>query len=259
MRSTIKISLTAVFALALVLALVAFLNVLRFHGALSTITAARVDVIVDEVQQSLEAALDLGLPLADMATATDILARARTRDERIETVAVFDADGRILFSVGSALPPASSAWNQIQARTASDGRWSIEGEATTIFGHRLDSSYAQGVGGVAVVYSNAVEAARVATVRDSILQVSVLIFAVFGAIAVAVTVLALGDLRRLVTAVARGLGGDKSAALPGDLAQSIDGFRAAVAEAEGELGAAEADLGREMGPAHGAAAGGLRS
>jgi hypothetical protein len=241
MRSTIKISLTALLALALVLVLVTLLNVFKFESTLAEITRAKVDVIVDDVEQSIEAAIDLGLPLGGIGMGNDILARAKARDPRILDAIIFGSDGDVLFAAGAA--PGSAkvdpSWLSVQRQSGGPGDWSIALDDTTIFGRRLDSSYSAGVGGVAFVYSNAADVARSDAVRDNLARSALASFAIFGALAVLATILALGGMRRLIGGLVRGLGGGgDDATLPADLATSIRGFRGSVHEAEREIAAA---------------------
>lgn len=245
MRSTIKISLTALLALALVLFLVTLLNVFKFESTLAEITRAKVDVIVDDVEQSVEAAMDLGLPLGGIGTASDILARAKARDPRIVDAIIFGGDGDLLFGTGQA--PADGkvdrSWISAQAQAGGSSHWTLASGDETIFGRRLDSSYAAGVGGLAFVYSNAADAERSAKVRDELAQDALVSFAIFGALAVLAIIVALGDMRRLIAGLVGGLGGGlggrtDGGALPADLAASIHGFQGSLQEAEREIAGA---------------------
>jgi hypothetical protein len=234
MRSTIKISLTALLALALVLFLVTLLNVFKFESTLAEITRAKVDVIVDDVEQSVEAAMDLGLPLGGIGTATDILARAKGRDPRIVDALIFGGDGEVLFGTGTAPGggKVDPSWLSAQGQAGGSGHWILAGGDQTIFGRRLDSSYAAGVGGLAFVYSNAADAERSAKVQDELTRDALAAFAIFGALAVLAIIIALGGMRRLIAGLVGGLGGRTGGTLPEDLATSIHDFQGSVREAE---------------------------
>jgi hypothetical protein len=234
MRSTIKISLTALLALALVLFLVTLLNVFKFESTLAEITRAKVDVIVDDVEQSVEAAMDLGLPLGGIGTASDILARAKERDPRIVDAVIFGGDGEVLFGTGPA--PESGkvdpSWLDAQSQADEASYWTLVLADRTIFGRRLDSSYAAGVGGLAFIYSNAADAQRSAAVQDDLTRDAIVAFMIFGALGVLAIMVALGGMRRLIAGLVGGLGGRGGGALPQDLAASIEGFQGSVREAE---------------------------
>lgn len=190
---------------------------------------ARTAFVIGTLKSGIEANVALGLPLADVAVAQDMIDRQRAADPSVVAIDVLGPDARTVFStdrgvVGEAAPPA---WQDSLA-VAGGAAWAADDAGQLVFGAPLDVGIGRPVGEVAVALSATEQQARGAALTADLVQVGLL------ALVVALVVAALAGLLvgramlrpfRSVTAI---LGGVPSAASD-RLAESA---RAAVAAAD---------------------------
>ncbi|WP_207461225.1 hypothetical protein [Azospirillum sp. SYSU D00513] len=206
MRASLKIMTVVLMALVFVLSLVALLNFFKFQSSLQSLTERRLSVITADVRESLEAGLSLGLSLKHFENAPAILERARALDEGIAALYVFAADGRILHSTdrASAGKLVDRDWMSAQ-REAHQGLWHYRTSGLLVLGHRLDSSFAAGVGGLALVYPTDALLARVNLMRGDLMAAAALTLLGFSTLAAAPAILASRHLERIFAGIARTL------------------------------------------------------
>lgn len=247
MRSATKIMITALLALGFVLGLITLLNYFKFESSLAALTDRRLAVITDNARDSIEAAINLGLSLRNLESAPAVLQRARVQDGRIEALHVFGTDGRVLYStdtqaVGDMIDPAwLNAARQVDARS-----WQVSTDAALVTGRRLDSSFAQGIGGLVLVYPVADGAMRVAEMRNDLVGAALLIllaFSLLGAIGAALISRHVGRLFSGLMQAVEGTGtGTSGGRLPPSLQAVAGRLRANLTEVRGELDDIEATL-----------------
>jgi len=84
-------------------AMCGFLGYFKFQSAVEAATRSRMSVPATSVRAGAEAALSIGVPLANQAR--DLLLRERAADPEIVEIAVVDPAGRALVSTGAASAP----------------------------------------------------------------------------------------------------------------------------------------------------------
>ncbi|HEV7371635.1 hypothetical protein [Arenibaculum sp.] len=253
MSSATKIMITALLSLGFVLGLITLLNYFKFESSLAALTDRRLAVIADNTQDSIEAAVNLGLNLQNLESAPAVLQRARAQDGRIEALHVFGADGRILYStgtgaVGDAIDPAwLSAARQTGARS-----WRVSTDTALVTGRRLDSSFAQGIGGLALVYPVADGAMRVAAMRDDLIGAALLILLAFTLLGAVGTTLALRHVGRLFSGLTHAVedtgSGASGSRIPPSLQAVAASLQTNLAQARDQLDDMEAILAAAGGP-----------
>lgn len=138
--------------------LAAFLAVAVFVAALAAVTlwtreqsrrldeavTSQANFVLNEAKAALEVQLNLGLALADLPQVDGLLNRARASLPAIQSVAVLDETGAVLFStnaveVGEAAP---------QPQTVSGSVWSTETDGERVFGVGLTTSFDTSAGAI---------------------------------------------------------------------------------------------------------------
>lgn len=115
---------------------------------------SQVGFVLSEAKTSLETQLNLGLALGDLPQVDTLLARARAALPGIQSVAVLDEAGTILFStnaveVGETLPPRPASASD-GAEGDISGFWSEERGAERVYGVGLATSFDTAAGSVLV-------------------------------------------------------------------------------------------------------------
>jgi len=248
LRSTLTIAAVLLVSLAFVLGLVTLLSYFKFESSLTTLAERRIGLIVEQARASIESVMRLGLKLEDIEAVRGVVEEARRRDPRIENIYVFRTDNaRNIFSSDPTAIDAAVDPRWLGAQKASaHGLWRIQSGSRAVVGRRLDSSLAEGIGGIVVVYSLADVLARIATMRNNLILAAAVIFAGFGMVALVSAFFVTRGFRHAVGSLADAMGAADApvagASLPASLQKSVDGFRDAATEAHLHLDRFEATL-----------------
>ena len=87
-----------ILVLFIVMGLIFMMSYFKFQTTLATLIQNRLTVISITMGESIESAIDLGLRLAEMRTAEEVIARAATTPPGIASIQIFDNNGQILYS-----------------------------------------------------------------------------------------------------------------------------------------------------------------
>ncbi|MBM3492550.1 MAG: hypothetical protein FJX68_19335 [Alphaproteobacteria bacterium] len=148
----------AIIAILLIaLGLTAMLAYFKFWATLVDLQRSRAGVICLSLKSTIEAATDLGLALAEMGNAQDVIDRARAGDQQILSITVFDQRGEVLFFSAAERPgeraPVAAAW--LALNEASATIWESREADAFVVGVALLNPFELPIGGVAVRLSNA--------------------------------------------------------------------------------------------------------
>ncbi|SMF81262.1 hypothetical protein SAMN06265365_14021 [Tistlia consotensis] len=80
------------------------LNYAKFVQVTETLDNSRYTFLAQDLKATLEASLDLGLPLDQIQNAQEVVERQRERYPEILAITVFDDKGRVLYNSGRARP-----------------------------------------------------------------------------------------------------------------------------------------------------------
>lgn len=182
--------LIALVLLAAVL-ITARLNYAKFVQVTEALDDSRYAFLAQDVKATLEASLDLGLPLEQIQNAQEVVERQRARYPEILAISVFDEQGRVLYTSGRTRPDLLARLQQEQ---------SVSGvlDGDRIAATTLVNPFGAAVGGVAIRVS-AQSAERRNDTMVASLGSAVLSAAAIGTAAVALIALVLlhGVRRRL--------------------------------------------------------------
>jgi hypothetical protein len=250
-RSTATIAAVFLISLSFVLGLLTLLNYFKFDSSLNEISQRRIGIIIDRVHDSIEAAIRLGLNLEDIEIARTVIENTQAQDSRIQSISIFSTDSaRTIFASDPAMVGAAAnpVWLNAQAR-ATNGGWRMETGGDVVFGRQLDSSLADGIGGVVLTYSLADVSARVDAVRDQLLWGALVTLGIFSVLAALGAIAATRDFRRTISGLAQAINSEEatpdSAILPESLRTAVDRFRGAASDAKRQLDGFEEALARQ--------------
>lgn len=129
-----------------------FLDYYKFKSAVQAATRSRMLVAAGAVGDALQQALALGVPLAAMAGAPDLLARERLTDPAIADIRVFDSAGDMLYGTRAAAEqpldeighaavelPIRNSFNVEMGRVAV--RYSLAGEDAALAAMRREMAW----------------------------------------------------------------------------------------------------------------------
>ncbi len=246
MKLLIKLNLAFLCAFAVAMALTVLLNQAKFGDILRGLDDSRVSVVTLDTSRRLRQAVDLGLPLKDIAESQAIVDSLVEEYPELQSVSIFDANGRLLVHGGQAIEgeptDAPGAWTAGN-REAGGEVWRLETPESFIVGAPVVNNFGKLEGGVAVRYGTSRYSRIVGGLTDELMETAVVLFVAASLLTVLGTAAALRRLiataRRLGTAVA-GLLDTAAGTTPAesDMAE-FAAYRATVRETAAALASAE--------------------
>ena len=247
MRLLVILNLAFLCAFAVTMALMILLNQQKFADILRGLDDSRVSVVTLDTSRRLRQAVDLGLPLKDIAESRSIVDALIDDYPELQSVSIFDARGRLLEHGGNALDSgqaeAPAAWTGGN-REAEGEVWRIEDPESFVVGAPVINNFGKLEGGVAVRYSKARYSSIVGGLTKELIEAAAVIFLASGLLAVLGTAAALWKLtttaRYLRQSVESLLKPEPDEApVDTDLAEFV-GYSVSVRETAAKLAAAEA-------------------
>ena len=248
MNLLIKLNAAFLCAFALAMALTVLLNQAKFGDILRGLDDSRVSVVTLDTSRRLRQAVDLGLPLEDIAESRSIVDALIDEYPELQSVSIFDADGLLIVHGGQALrtgqETAPGDWLE-DNRAAGGEVWRRESPESFVVGGPIVNNFGKLEGGVAVRYGKARYSRIVSGLADELLESAIGLFIAASALAVLGTAAVLRRLlftARRLTAAVEGLLAD---AMDTDSDESIpaefSAYRKSVRETAAALEAAERD------------------
>jgi len=116
---------------------------------------ANVDFLLTQLRNTIEANVDLGLPLADIRIIQDLIERSQASDRQVLALEVFSPAGVSLFntdrgSIGEAVSPA---WQEAIRYRIENDRWRVEELGNIVVGQVIRNDFSEPVGYLAVTLS----------------------------------------------------------------------------------------------------------
>src|SRR5437763_11552215 len=116
---------------------------------------ANVDFLLTQLRNTIEANVDLGLPLADIRIIQDLIERSQASDRQVVALEVFSPAGVSLFntdrgSIGEAVSPA---WQEAIRYRIENDRWRVEELGNIVVGQVIRNDFSEPVGYLAVTLS----------------------------------------------------------------------------------------------------------
>ena len=158
MNITSKMTAYTVFVLAMVFCLLLMMNYFKFQNILSNVTTSRLAVVNQTLEDSISNAVNLGLALDEIQIAQSIIDREKKADKAIQSIDVFDANGKVLFSTraGGANSKIDSAilGKLVKVRPGNNAtnEWNNSTGQAFVVGVTLYNSFDRAIGGIVLNY-----------------------------------------------------------------------------------------------------------
>ncbi|GEM_PF-2516840 len=155
LTAQIVIAITAIVFLAL--ALTSFLNYFKFERSFSIFLSSRFEAVLQDMKNSVETSLALGLPLNALRNTQPLIEREKNQDDQILSIEVFEFDGNVVFAtdrsfVGDLI---SEQWLETRKLSQDQNHWSLREDDALVIGVPLVNSLDIEVGGIALRFSRA--------------------------------------------------------------------------------------------------------
>ncbi len=236
-------------AFAVTMALMVLLNQQKFSDILHGLDDSRVSVVTLDTTRRLRQAVDLGLPLKDVAESRAMVEALVSEHPELESVSVFDARGRLVAHGGEEAgggPGVPDRWMAANSGAAGEV-WRLEDGGSFVVGGPVVNNFGKLEGGVAVRYGKDRFNAVVASLTFELIEAAAVIFAVSGVVAVLGTAAALWRLTGAAREMRRRVEGLLKSGETGPGAGSPEhediagfaGYSAAVRKTDEALAAAE--------------------
>ncbi|MEO5375889.1 MAG: hypothetical protein H7840_16785 [Alphaproteobacteria bacterium] len=174
----VRIGATVVAIFVCAIALTALLNVHKFSALFTEVVEDRLAFAVEDIRVSVEAGLNLGVPLGALTRTQDILEENLRQDKAILSIEVFDQGGQVLFGTdrGFIGDLVAERWLNIWRRTPT-GTWTLSDPESLVVGTALVTSVGEAAGGIVLRYSRAALAEPIATAQVSLVRLGALLTA----------------------------------------------------------------------------------
>jgi hypothetical protein len=189
------------------------LSALLIHGALDRLrlraAESNIDFVLTQLRDAVEASVSLGLDLADIPIAQDLIERARYGNADILAVEIFSNAGVSLYNTdrGSIGEPISDEWREAIRLRDEGHRWRLESLGAIVVGEQIHNDFGETVGELAVTLSGASTQAHAAALMATLAEwLAVIALPVVVVIAV-LSALLIGHATRDLRAVTRLLDG----------------------------------------------------
>lgn len=155
---SIKITATIITLIALVIGLAVLMNYAKFENTFNGLTESRLGFLVQDLRDTLEFGLDLGLDPAAMTNTVAILTREAAQDPHILSILVFDDESHILHRYQSdllkdhPLAAPAPAWLEAVLHTTAKTPRHTRDLQTLMVGVPLTNNFGLTVGGLILRY-----------------------------------------------------------------------------------------------------------
>lgn len=148
-----RLALMVAAATVAVVALVAVVGVGVVERAHRDLIDSRLEFVLTTLDGTIEASLDLGLPLGELREIEDLLERTLSAEPGIEAIEVFDATGVSRFGTdrGAANEPIPHAWVTAIRDNRSDPTWRVVDRGGLTIGAPILTDFGAVAGDVAIV------------------------------------------------------------------------------------------------------------
>ncbi len=148
-----RLALMVAAATVTVIALVATVGVGVVERAHRDLIDSRLEFVLTTLDGTIEASLDLGLPLGELREIEDLLERTLSAEPGIEAIEVFDATGVSRFGTdrGAANEPIPHAWVTAIRNNRSDPLWRAVDRGGLTIGAPILTDFGAIAGDVAIV------------------------------------------------------------------------------------------------------------
>lgn len=154
MKTSSKALVCSLLLMMVVMSLIIIMSHFRFQTTLTQLIHSKLTVISENIADSVEGAIDLGLSLSELQNTNMLIARGKKSDSQINTIDIFTPNGEIMFSTAPQHIGKNIISDVLAAQSRSTERtWGMDSETEFTSGMTLTDSIGQSIGGVVLTYS----------------------------------------------------------------------------------------------------------
>lgn len=174
----------------------------KFEDVLSSLVRSRYSFVVFTIKQKVEDSLNLGFALRQLRQIQDIIEVEKTRDDQVQGIDIYDANGEVLFgtdrgSLGSRVPPG---W--LGPLVGAPGQaFSFHDDDSLVVGLPLVNSLGKVEGAVVLRYPEAYVEREMGKVLGRLALEFLVVLAAFGVVGIAAAYALLGSVGRRLGAL----------------------------------------------------------
>lgn len=138
---------------------------------------ANVNFVLGQLRGSIEANVNLGLPLHDIRLAQDLIEEVRASDSQILAVEIITPSGISQFNTdrGSIGEPIRSSWQEAINRSGDRGRWSVQEFGDLVVGEVVRNDFGEPVGYIAITLTGQSRADYASNIATTLLAHSLIV------------------------------------------------------------------------------------
>lgn len=206
----LRLVITVWVILLSVLSLLYLMNYMKFDSLMSSVVSSKLEVISASLENSVQRAERLGIPLQSANNVKEQIERARLRDPNVLSISIIDQQGNTVYqsSVGEASRPISDDVLR-RALKSNEAKWTYSSDEDLYSGLQLRDGFDELSGSVVIEYDKSALYGLYAVVRLHLLEATVLIFLAFAVLVFVVIRLGFGDVTNVIKLIQRYLSGEK--------------------------------------------------
>lgn len=179
--------------LATILSILTVLSILQYEAVLSRLIQERLTVVAETTASSFRSVINLGLPIASVRNAKEVLTWAEDIDPAVTSIQVFNPTGIVVHSTtADGKNPIAKDTLMIQSQSPGD-RWDIESDNQLQAGLTLRNLSGDRIGGILVSSTNIDFKEKSGIMAVQIAAAAAVIFVVFSLIALLMLRIKLGS------------------------------------------------------------------
>ena len=178
-----RVWLAITIVLAIVTAIFTILAKLQHEAVYSQLLRQRLSVIATATATPFRSVSQMGMDVQTVRNAQELLNRAWQSDPKISNILLFDASGKVVFSVKGGDVPFSAHEMSRAIEDERDGKWGLETPTALVGGATILNENDEPAGGLAVIYPLNELRAHSSLVGAKILKAALALLAAFSIIA----------------------------------------------------------------------------
>jgi hypothetical protein len=222
-----------------------FLNYFKYKSTVSQTVKARVLVVANAIENSVQASLALGLSFGELNMLGGLMTRQAASDGLIKGIDVFDTTGKQLYSTEAARIGANVVPAWLTAASRDDKAWFVEESEQFVAGIDIKNNFNVTVGFLAVRYSRSYVDDATARVGKQLLLNALPVLAIFVLLAPLALIAAIRGFESDMHSMEMAVGGDPAAKGAAVAFGGADGLNSTLAEAESGIAKVRALLPRK--------------
>lgn len=172
---------------------------MKFDSLMSNVVSSKLDVISSSLETSILKADRLGIPLKSANNVSDLMDKAKQRDQNVASIDVIDLQGNIIFSTNNKSDSTFPNDEVIRrALKSNDKNWNLSADVYLYSGMQLFDGFDNLIGSVVISYDKASFYGVYSFVQLHLLEMTVFIFLFFALVVLLIIRFGFGDVTNII-------------------------------------------------------------